>query len=144
MNLIMNGGANDISNGGAPLTINFDIQQNNVSNNGINGITVAATANAVFRPIITDNIIENNGQDGINASTLYFAQLAGHVVEQHHREQRPRRHSLHRRRRKRPKLQRHRWPTTSSRITSPTVSSTRPSKRFPWAAATAPSTSTTT
>ena len=31
----------------------------------------------MFRPIITDNIIENNGQDGINASTLYFAQLQG-------------------------------------------------------------------
>jgi hypothetical protein len=75
MNLIMNGGANDISNGGAPLTINFDITQNNVTNNGINGIAVTATADAVFRPVITDNVIESNGQDGINAETIYFAQI---------------------------------------------------------------------
>jgi hypothetical protein len=77
LNLIMNGGDNDISNGGAPLTINFQILQNNITNNGINGVTLASTADADFRAVITDNVITNNGQDGINASTLYFSQVEG-------------------------------------------------------------------
>jgi Inverse autotransporter, beta-domain len=82
VDLIINGGAIDISNGGNPLAINFTIISNNLSNNGINGAVLSSTADADLRVLLggtatTGNLIENNGQDGVNASTLYFSQVEG-------------------------------------------------------------------
>jgi Inverse autotransporter, beta-domain len=82
LNILANGGAIDISNGGAPLTIGFTVISNNFSNNGINGALLSSTADADLRVLLggtatTGNIINNNGQDGVNSSTLYFSQVEG-------------------------------------------------------------------
>jgi hypothetical protein len=82
LDLIINGGDIDISNGGNPLTINFTVISNNFSNNGINGAVLSSTADADLRVLLggtptTGNLIDNNGQDGVNASTLYFSQVEG-------------------------------------------------------------------
>ncbi len=80
IDLIINGGSSDISNGGAHLTINFDILQNNLSNNGVNGAVLSSTGDADLRVVVTDNMINNNGQDGIDLSTLFFSQVEGTIT----------------------------------------------------------------
>jgi Inverse autotransporter, beta-domain len=82
LDVIANGGAIDISNGGSPLTIGFTVISNNFSNNGLNGAVLSSTGNADLRVLLggtatTGNIINNNGQDGVNSSTLYFSQVEG-------------------------------------------------------------------
>jgi Inverse autotransporter, beta-domain len=82
LDLIMNGGRVDISNGLAPLAITFAVISNNFSNNGLSGAVFSSTADADLRVLLggtatTGNTISNNGLDGVTASTLYFSTVEG-------------------------------------------------------------------
>ncbi len=94
LNLQMEGGNIDITNGGAHLTIDFFVQGNNLSNNGINGALFQSSADADLRVTLggTDgaqNTINGNAQDGVNAETTAFSQIEGvwqnNIIEQNGR-----------------------------------------------------------
>ena len=77
MNLIMNGGANDISNGGDSLAIDFDIQQQHRQQQRHQRHRGRGDGERHVPADHHRQHHQNNGQDGINASTLYFAQVQG-------------------------------------------------------------------
>src|SRR5262249_18321203 len=83
INTDIEGGNIDISSPGNPLTVDFFILGNNLSNNGINGANLHSSGNADFRVTLGDsgnnqgNTINSNGQDGVNASTMAFSQVEG-------------------------------------------------------------------
>jgi trimeric autotransporter adhesin len=90
----MEGGNLDITNGGSHLTIDFFIQGNNLSNNGINGALFQSSGDADFRITLggadgAQNIINGNSQDGVNATTEAFSQIEGtwqnNIIEQNGR-----------------------------------------------------------
>jgi hypothetical protein len=94
VNLQMEGGNLDITNGGSHLTIDFFIQGNNLSNNGINGALFQSSGDADFRITLggadgASNTINGNIQDGVNATTEAFSQIEGtwqnNIIEQNGR-----------------------------------------------------------
>ncbi|HET6325703.1 MAG TPA: hypothetical protein VFG04_13575, partial [Planctomycetaceae bacterium] len=94
LNLQIAGGNIDITNANAHLTIDFFVQGNNLSNNGINGALFHSLADADLRVTLggTDgaqNTINGNGQDGVNAETTAFSQIEGvwqnNIIEQNGR-----------------------------------------------------------
>jgi hypothetical protein len=97
LNLQMEGGNTDITNGGAHLTIDFFIEGNNLSNNGNqvthtgSGAFFQSSSNADFRITLggTDgaqNTINGNAADGVSAQTQAFSQIEGtwsnNIIEQ--------------------------------------------------------------
>jgi hypothetical protein len=94
LNLQMEGGNIDITNGGAHLTIDFFVQGNNLSNNGINGALFQSSGDADFRITLggadgAQNTISGNALDGVNATTENFSQVEGvwqnNIIEQNGR-----------------------------------------------------------
>jgi hypothetical protein len=94
INLQIGGGNIDITNANAHLTIDFFIQGNNLSNNGINGALFHSLADADLRVTLggadgAQNTINGNGQDGVNAETTAFSQIEGvwqnNIIEQNGR-----------------------------------------------------------
>jgi hypothetical protein len=86
LNLQMEGGNLDITNGGSHLTIDFFVQGNNLSNNGANGLGSGAyfqsSGDADFRITLggTDgaaNTINGNVLNGVLAQTEAFSQVEG-------------------------------------------------------------------
>jgi hypothetical protein len=100
LNLQMEGGNIDITNGGAHLTIDFFVQGNNLSNNG-NALTSSgdgaffqSSADADFRITLggtngAQNTINGNILDGVAAETVAFSQVEGtwqnNIIEQNGR-----------------------------------------------------------
>jgi hypothetical protein len=79
INLEINGGSLDISNPvpNSPLVVDFQIDSNTTSNNGLNGMALHSSANGDLRALVTNNTINANGEDGINAKTQFFSQVEG-------------------------------------------------------------------